>query len=235
MRRIVLPALLASGAPAAAADVQNWDGLVVQGPVTGRLLLWGEVQGRLVDDVSRVGQVLARTGLGLRLGRNVDVYAGYAWQHYDGAPANARDEHRIWQQISAPLWQGAGGVQLSTRWRLEQRMFEGARDTGWRLRGQLRLALPLRGPGSFGPLLWSETFYEFNSTDWGAREGLNQQRSFAGALVPVTGNLALEAGYMHQYVKRPAGDRGNHVASLTLIWRLGQQRRPGADHLTSGS
>jgi hypothetical protein len=218
--RIALLALTLA-APAAAQDVQSWNTLLLQGPVDGKLLLWAEVQPRFTNDLGRLGQFVARGAAGVRLQNDIDLVAGYHYQHNNPAPGVTSDEHRLWQQLMAPVIRRQNGSALITRWRLEQRMFEGADDLGWRLRMLWRVQLPLHGRGTAGPLLWSETFVAFNSTDWGARAGFDQQRSFAGWLQPLSPRLNLEAGYMHQYLNRPGRDPGNHIISLTLNRRLG--------------
>lgn len=206
---------------AAAQDVQSWNLLLAQGPVHGRMLLWAEVQPRFTSDAGRLGQFIARTGIGVRLNNDIDLHVGYHFQRNTPAPGIRTDEHRGWQQLQAPIWRGSNGVAVITRWRLEERTFVGADDLGWRLRGFLRLNLPLHGRGSAGPALWSETFVALNSTDWGARAGIDQQRSFIGWMQPLSPHLMLEAGYMHQLLNRPGPNPGNHVISLTLNRRLG--------------
>lgn len=218
-RQFMIAALLA--APAAAQDVQSWNTLLLQGPVDGKLLLWAELQPRFTNDADRLGQFVARGALGVRLKHDVDLHAGYHFQHNSPATGRSSTEHRLWQQIMAPVIRRDDGFALITRWRLEQRTFEGASDTGLRLRMMWRLQQPLNGKGSAGPLIMSETFVALNSTDWGARSGLDQQRSFVGWLQPLGKRLNLEAGYMHQYINRPGRNPGNHVLNITLNRRLG--------------
>lgn len=220
MRCLALSALLLA-APATAQDVQSWNTLLAQGPVDGKLLLWAELQPRFTSDVGRLGQFIARGAVGVRLKHDIDLHAGYHYQHNNPAPGVTSDEHRFWQQVMAPVLRRENGFALITRWRLEQRMFEGAQDTGWRLRMLWRVQQPLNGKGTAGPLLWSETFVAFNSTDWGARSGFDQQRAFVGWLQPLGKRLNFEAGYMYQHVNRPGPNAGNHVLNLTLNRRLG--------------
>lgn len=217
--KFMIAALLAT--PAAAQDVQSWNTLLVQGPVDGKLLLWAEVQPRFTNDASRLGQFVARGALGVRLKNDVDLHAGYHFQQNSPAGGRSSTEHRLWQQIMAPVIRRDNGFALITRWRLEERTFENASDTGLRLRIMWRVQQPLHGKGSAGPLAWSETFVAMNSTDWGARAGLDQQRSFVGWLQPLNRRLNLEAGYMHQHIQRPGRDPGNHVISILLNHRLG--------------
>jgi len=217
--RFILGLLVAT--PAAGQDVQSWNTLLVQGPVDGKLLLWAEGKPRLTRDAGRLGQVVARVGVGVRTRNDIDFHAGYHFQHNNPAPGRTSDEHRFWQQVMGPVFRQPNGLALITRWRLEQRTFENANDLGWRLRMFWRLQAPLNGPGTAGPLLISETFVAFNSTDWGARRGFDQQRVFVGWLQPLGKRLNLEAGYMHQHINRPGPNAGNHILNLTLNRRLG--------------
>lgn len=219
--RAALVAAAALAGPAAAQDVQNWTTLVAQGPVAGRAILWAELQSRLDQDVSRFAVGIARVGAGVRLKHDVDLMAGYHFQHNELGGGRTRDEHRAWQQVQAPLIRRGNGFTLITRWRLEQRSIAGAQDLGWRLRGQLRLVQPLHGRGSGGPLLQSETFVALNDTDWGANAGLDSQRTLIGWLQPLSPRLNLEAGYMHVLSNRPGRNPGNHIISITLNRRLG--------------
>ncbi len=218
---LVAAAAVALARPAAAQDVQNWTTLVAQGPVAGRAILWAELQSRLDQDVSRFAVGIVRVGVGVRLKHDVDLMAGYHFQHNELGGGRTRDEHRAWQQVQAPLIRRGNGFTLITRWRLEQRSIAGAQDLGWRLRGQLRLVQPLHGRGSGGPLLQSETFVALNDTDWGAHAGLDSQRTLIGWLQPLSPHLNLEAGYMHVHTRRPGQDTGNHIISITLNRRLG--------------
>lgn len=214
-------AALVAAAPVAAQDVQSWNTVLAQGPVDGKVLLWAEAQPRLTSDVSRVGQMIGRVALGVRTANDIDFHAGYHYQHNNPSPGATSDEHRFWQQIMAPVLRRQNGFVLTTRWRLEQRTFEGAQDTGWRLRMLWRGQRGLKGPGTAGPLLWAETFVAFNATDWGARGGFDQQRVFVGWLQPLGKRLNFEAGYMLQHVNRSGPDANNHVLNLTLNRRLG--------------
>jgi hypothetical protein len=219
MRHLAVVVLLA--APAAAQDVQSWNSVIVQGPVGGRVILWGELQSRFDQDASRFGVGIVRVGAGVRLRGDVDLMAGYQYQYNDFGGGLTRDEHRGWQQLQAPLLRRANGLSLVTRWRLEERSIVGSGDLGWRLRTQFRLVQPLNGKGSAGPLLQSETFVALNSTAWGARAGFDQQRTLIGWQQPLSRRLTLEAGYMHVYLNRPGPNPGNHVINLTLNRRLG--------------
>lgn len=219
MRPLLLAALLLAAPAAANDDVQLWTTALAQGPVAGNLVLWLEGQPRFTDDAGRLGQLIIRPGVGLKLAPDTFVHAGYHFQRNTPLGGTATSEHRFWQQAVVPLVRN-DRLLLLTRTRLEQRTFEGAEDLGWRLRVQARAQFNPRG--TLRPVISSETFVALNSTDWGARAGFDQQRTFAGLGVAIGPRLLLEGGYMNQLIARPGPDRMNHVANVTLFIRLGK-------------
>ncbi len=67
----------------------------------------------------------------------------------------------------------------------------------------------------------SELFWALNDTDWGARSGFDQVRSFGGVEVPVGGKSTLELGYLNQTINDPGGQRRmNHGVSIAAFIRL---------------
>lgn len=220
---LALAALLSSTATARAAttqDEQAWLNLTAMGSVSGRLVYLAEVQPRIGDGISRVDQLILRGAIGWKLSPRMTVYQGYA--HIAVPVEGGRDlnEERSFQQLSWTLGKPWGG-ELSSRSRLEQRWRSDGGDTGWRLREMLRYEKPLK-PGSqaVNALVSVEGFVALNDTDWGARGGFDQLRSFAGAEIAVKGASTLEVGYLNQIVNQTRGrTRVNHVASITLIVR----------------
>ena len=92
---------------------------------------------------------------------------------------------------------------------------------GWRLREMIRYEHPLKpGSDAVNALVYAEGFVALNDTDWGARGGFDQMRSFAGTEVRVAGATTLEIGYLNQAINQTRGrTRINHVASLSLFVR----------------
>jgi hypothetical protein len=87
---------------------------------------------------------------------------------------------------------------------------------GLRFRQLVQLAVPL--PAQDVTLVASaEHFTNFDDTDYGARSGFDQLRSYLGVRMPMTERAALEAGYMNQLVNRSGQrDAVNHTAMLHL-------------------
>jgi hypothetical protein len=226
MRRL-LACLTASFAlfsnPASAAtseDEQFWLNLTAMGSVKGKLVYFAEIQPRVGDGMSRVDQSLFRGALGWKLSPTMTLYQGYA--HVVTPIEGGRDinEERSFQQLSWVLGKPWGG-ELSSRTRLEQRWRSNGDDMGWRVREMLRYEKPLRpGSDAVNALVYAEGFAALNDTDWGARSGFDQLRSFVGAEVGLPGASTLEVGYLNQVINQRAGNtRVNHVASVTLFFR----------------
>jgi hypothetical protein len=221
MKRVsaaLLAALFIAASPAQASD-QVWTAVVVSGPVAknSRFLVWFDGQVREHDPGSDTDQTIIRPGIGWRVSKRLDLYAGYARidTHRPG-PDGAED--RLWQQASYGIAKVAGGT-LSGRTRLEQRMIKGQDETGWRLRQFVRYGLPVKGPMSL--VLQDEVFLGFNRTPAQA-SGFGQNRAFAGFAWQFTPKLRSEAGYLNQYIRNQGTtpDRTNHHLSVQLIVAL---------------
>jgi hypothetical protein len=223
------PALLAAAATFAFAtgahaetthDEQAWVNLTAMGPISGDVVYLAELQPRVGDGISRLDALLLRGAVGVKLSPKVTLYQGYA--HVITPVDGGRDinEERSFQQLNVALGKPFGG-ELSSRTRLEQRWRSNGSDMGWRLREMLRYEHPLKqGSDAVNALVYAEGFVAFNDTDWGARAGFDQLRSFVGAEVGLPGASTLELGYLNQTIDQTRGrTRMNHVASITLFYR----------------
>lgn len=220
---VLLAATVLLAQPAAAEtthDEQVWVNLTATGPVSGDLVYFAELQPRIGDGVSRVDQLLLRGAVGWKLSPAVTVYQGYA--HVVVPVDGGRDvnEERSFQQLNlavAKPWRG----ELSSRTRLEQRWRNDGNDTGWRLREMIRYEKPLKaGSDAVNALVSAEAFVALNDTDWGARSGFDQLRTFVGAEVGLPGASTAEIGYLNQVIDRTRGrTQINHVASVSVFFR----------------
>lgn len=226
MRRIALSllALLAlSASPVRAAtseDEQFWLNLTSMGLIKGDLVYFAEIQPRVGDGVARVDQALFRGALGWKLSPAVTLYQGLAHVVVPVDGGQDVNEERGFQQLNWTMGKPWGG-ELSSRTRLEQRWRSDGDDMGWRLREMLRYEKPLRtGSDALNALVYAEGFVALNDTDWGARGGFDQMRSFIGAELGLPGASTLEVGYLNQLINQRGGDtRVNHVAAVTLFFR----------------
>lgn len=221
--RPFLPVLLLGLAPGSLAaqdhDLQQWTLLVAQGPIKDDLLVQAEIQPRLTNDASRLGQFQISPALGYRVSKKATVFIGYMFVHTDPVDRPAFDENRIYQHVVYPIGK-VGDVTLTARTRMEARTVVGAEDLAWRFRQQVRAQMPF--DEDRGPLLvvWSEAFLNLNDADWGPREGMDRWRNFVGVSVPVAKGVMLEPGYLNQAVFRRGEDRFDHIASMTMFYRF---------------
>ncbi|MGC6330539.1 DUF2490 domain-containing protein [Rhizorhabdus sp. FW153] len=200
-------------------DEQAWVNLTVMGTLTGKIVYFAEVQPRFGDGVSRLDQLLLRPAVGVKLSPTMTLYQGYARVITKREGARDLREHRSFQQLSWVMGKPWGG-EFSTRTRLEQRWRADGDDVGHRLREMVRLEVPVASNG-LAALGYAEGFIAFNDTDWGARSGFDQLRSFVGAEIPVVGKTTIELGYLNQLVNQTGGRRRmNHVLSFALFARL---------------
>ncbi|PCD03721.1 hypothetical protein COC42_05055 [Sphingomonas spermidinifaciens] len=223
MRHLLsLAAALAAASPALAEDdVQAWGAFTASGAVKGDLFVWGEGQLRLTDDAGGGSQILVRPAIGARIARDAHAVIGYSYIPTDPQGGVATRENRVWQQVQFVPLRNRGGVPLViSRTRLEQRMIEGREETGWRLRQFVRLQAPIARQGTVLAVAYTEGFFNLNSTNWGARNGIDQWRNFVGIGFPLAPKLRIEPGYLNQTVFRAGENRSNHVANVALFLSL---------------
>ncbi len=178
------------------------------------LFLEGEAW--VTDDASRLGQLVVRPAFGVRLNPTTQAMIGYTYVETRPIGGAVRYEHEGMQQLAYRLAGSTRGhPTLTGRTRLEERFVSGADAVGLRLRQQLKLTAPLSHRVAF--VAWSEAYWAFNRTGWGQRPGIEQWRNFVGLRTTLSPHVAIEGGYMNQYLNRASGDRDNHVASLSLV------------------
>lgn len=209
-------ALGGAAAPAHADDTQGWYSAFVNGPVAkdSRLLVWLDLHARYRNDAEDLDVTIVRPGVGWRVGKGLDLWAGYARVETERRGPDLVED-RAWQQATYPVAEWFGG-RLTGRTRLEQRFRDTGSDTGWRLRQFFRYARPLRAGSPFGFLASNETFVGLNDADWGQRSGFDQNRALIGGYYQPHARFRVEAGYMNQYIRGPgpAPDRTNHNVSI---------------------
>jgi Protein of unknown function (DUF2490) len=192
----------------------------------GSWRLWTDGQLRFGDDFGRFSQGLVRPGVGYALNDAWSVWAGYTYvrtdQPYARTPTN---EQRIWEQVS---WQRkAGGTDLSSRTRLEQRFSSAGSGTGWRLREMGKLMHPLGQSSIWLIAMYDEIFINLNSPNFGPKSGVDRNRAFLGPGINLGKPLRLELGYLNQYTFNNNGpDRVDHILSISAFWNFSRKGSP---------
>jgi hypothetical protein len=218
-----MAALALAAAPASARtaeDEQIWLNATVMQTKPGGLAWFAEVQPRFGNSASRMQQLLLRPAVGWAPNDKLTLYAGYAHVFLPQEGAKDRNEDRFFGQATWTLGKLGKGT-LSSRSRLEHRSASHGHKTGWRAREMVRYVHPITTPDKPRALVSAEGFVALNNTDWGARSGFDQLRSFGGLEVPLAGKSTLEIGYLNQMINDPGGQRRmNHVASVIAFIRL---------------
>jgi len=189
----------ASGALAASGDGQVWMQGIVRVALPQRFRLWLEVQPRLGGDGLR--QLLLRPALGYQVTPSWSV-----WQGYGFTPSfdPYRRENRLYQESLLDL--SFGGLRMVNRTRLEERFIEGAEGVSLRARHLLRFTHPVDRDRRWFVAISDEAFATLDDTSGGPQAGFDQNRAYAGIRWQATPRLALEIGYLHQFVNRPSDD-----------------------------
>ena len=217
----LLPLISSTARAETTDDFRIWGNVTARGnfgfvdPDLKRWRWWMEVQPRSRESGKEMDQLLIRPGIGYALTDHSTVWIGYA--HVTNYPAVGDEiqENRLWQQYmwSGPTLLGA----FTSRTRFEQRWQENGNDTG----GRFRQFFKFNWPFSFHPaasfVTWDEMFVHLNTTDWGARQGFDQNRGFAGIGYRWTPQILTEVGYLNQYINTANTDRMNHILSLNLF------------------
>jgi hypothetical protein len=218
VRRLLSLLLLALATPACGADtdVQLWNVLSANGRLSGRLMGSFDAVLRTSSEQDAVASAEATAMLGWRLSAHATFWAGAGLSRLRVPGAGEATLHRGRQQFNLALGK-LGSATLASRTTLEERWWVGrGRNAGVRLREQLRLTQPI-GRKRTALFLTTEPIWNFNSTVWGQRAGLNRLRSSAGLSLALTPHLRGEFGYLNDYDFRPdRADREIHAALTTF-------------------
>jgi hypothetical protein len=205
-------------------DAGAWVGVFTRGDIdndsTDGLKWWFDGHARFFDDSGGFGQSLVRPGIGYALTESATAWIGYGWIRTSPDSNADFDEHRIWQQLT---WsKSIDSVTLGFRTRLEQRFLETGSDTGWRIRQLLSLRKPFQCAPRHTFVVWDELFVHLNDTDWGARNGFDQNRLFIGFGWKRchSSNWRVEIGYLNQFIDQTGrDDTSNHLVSINFYGR----------------
>lgn len=185
-----------------------------------RLKWWFDGHSRFLDDADGFNQSIVRPGLGISISERAALWAGYGWIRTSPLSGPDFDEHRIWQQWT---WSASHDpFAFALRSRLEQRFIETGDDTGWRFRQLVRAQYTFPCNPCRTAVVWDELFIHLNDTDWGAHDGVNQNRLFVGLGIKrdLQGRRRTEIGYLNQTINVAGKDnRMHHILSINVYRR----------------
>ncbi len=218
----ILAALLAGlfATPAAAEEDFNiWGGqfIFVDLDNEGEWYARGEAQERFTDDADRLGQLLLRGFVGYRINDRVNLGGGYAYILTDPVGPVEVNEHRIYQELNLTLIKTDGGLAITSRSRLEQRIFEESDATGWRYRNLVQLTAPITSRNNL--IVYSEPFIGLNDVQFNG-DGLTVLRNFVGVSFPIADGVSATPGYLNQTVFRDGENLSQHIANVGVTARF---------------
>lgn len=197
-------------------DGRFWLNLNAQGAMSNQSFGWYmEVQPRWREEGEAFDTLIIRPAIFYKLNDSSSLWLGYGNVQTHPAGQSTKTEHRLWQQY-LHNFEPMHGIKLQSRTRFEQRRLEQASETGYKLRQMLRVTKAIEDAPSIYLAAWDEFFVYLNDTNWGAKQGFDQNRLFLGVGAKLNPSFVLEAGYLNQYVNTKHTNAMNHVLSTTL-------------------
>ncbi len=214
-----IAALFAAPVAAQDEDFNVWGGqfIFVDLDEDGDWYARVEAQERFTNDADRLGQLLLRSFVGYRISDDVNVGGGYAYILTDPIGPVEVNEHRIYQEANITLLDNGNGLKVTSRNRLEQRIFEEDNEVALRYRNQVQLRAPISDTNNL--VVYTEPFIALNETPL-QRDGVGLWRNFVGVTFPLGEGFTVTPGYLNQYVFRPGEDRIDHVANVGVTARF---------------
>lgn len=202
--------LLLGSAHAAEHSSDAWFGFFNKTTLNETVSLWTETQLRYDINSQSMQQTLVRTGPLFDLG-HYELGILYAYIDSDNSK-----EHRLALQHVINYGEFFRSL-FSHRIRLEYRYREGATN----LPERFRYALRAQGNSSrrFNHVIWDEVFLNLRKSAAIQSETFDRNRLFIGGRYTVNNNMAVEAGYLNQYVPRPQQQNlFEHILTLYLVF-----------------
>jgi len=197
-------------------DGRFWLNMNAQGALSNTSFGWYmEIQPRWREEGEAFDTLIIRPAVFYKINDSSSLWLGYGNVQTHPSGNSTKTEHRLWQQYLYNF-DPFQGIKVQSRTRLEQRRLEQASETGYKLRQMLRATKTLEHVPSLYLVAWDEYFVNLNDTDWGAKQGFDQNRLFLGLGSKFNSTFAFEIGYLNQYVNTQAIDGMNHVLSTTI-------------------
>lgn len=222
MRRMIVPmfvcALGAASPAMASEDTQHWETLTLNVALPDSFKLQSETVAR-TGDAKGFYEIEENVMVGKKLNKTVTVWLGYTFNPTYSHGTFQRREHRFRQQVNFDNVLVLGKAKVSGRMRLEERWREGLPGTGWRLRPQEKIAMPLVGKTTL--TLSSEQFFNLNTMSFQKTSGLDRMRNAISIGMPLSKKVSVDVGYLNQHgFVRNGPDTSDHVLTLGLTASL---------------
>lgn len=213
---IALPlALIAVPAAAQGDDSELWITATGEVAIGERTSVEVESINRFSDDSGGLYEIELSAGVKREIGKGWWLGGGYVRVVNYSRATVTRTEDRL--RVQGGVSTDAGPFKLSGRLRLERRAASTGDEIGYRLRPNIKAALPL-GQSDFRLFASHESFVPLDDTDWGENAGHDRMRNAIGLSWEASKAIGVEAGYLHQY-RMPRNGRASatdHALTLTI-------------------
>lgn len=185
----------------AESETRYWLGTFVKKQLAADSFFWGETQLRYDPHSASMQQIIARGG-GL-LAFHEHHEAGMLLAYAQTGPTQ---EYRPTLQYLVKS--NLGPFYFINRNRFEYRSFRGEARSAFRVRPMVRVDLPIGNEWNI--FVWDEFFVNTSHESWNGDRTVDRNRFFLG-FKKTFPQMALELGYLHQYVPRATGTVVEHV------------------------
>lgn len=189
----------------------SWGGFFLKKDLAPSYSLWTEMQLRYDISDSTMEQTLLRFGLLKKISAQHELGVLLAFVQTD-----SRKEHRFALQ-HVQKYGSLIGAKLSHRARLEFRNFENIGGGSGRFRYLLRAEN--QSFKSFKPVFWNELFLNLERGPFTGNRHFERNRIFLGIRKVFKDDLALEFGYLNQYVPRSGEDSMEHILFVGMFFK----------------
>lgn len=200
--------------PARADDLQSWQTLRANVKLSPHITLTNET---IVRSGNQRGfyDLTDNLMLGYAIDSHISAWIGYTHQSIMQHGSLLAIEHRLRPQLSFDSIARIGPVRIGGRLRLEARWRDNAGGTGWRIRPQVKLTLPLASRLSVS--LTHEQYFDLNRTPFQTVGGLERTRSALVLSTALSKHVGIDFGYLEQHgFLRGRPDTNDHVATIAL-------------------
>lgn len=207
-------AACAAATPAQASDEQAWGTATVTVNVAKDVRVQSETTAR-TGNARGFYEVESSLLVGVKLSPTITYWGGYVhnptYSHGDFVAM----ERRLRQQVTFDNVAKIGPFKANARLRVETRWRDNAAGTGWRLRPQAKLSMPIAGKTALN--LSHESFINLNTTAFQKAAGYERMRNAISVSTPLAKAISIEVGYLNQHgFVRNGPDTDDHVATLAL-------------------
>ncbi len=172
---------------------------------------------RLTNSVRTLEQFIFRPSISYRINNHFSVSTGYDF--IPTIPPNTLGffiEQRTWPQLDIRNKINSF-TDLATRTRFEFRFNSKHAGMGIRLRQSLGVTFLNTNKYNISFSVFDEIFLTLKKTQWISDELINQNRIFAGLIIPMSKDVSLNTGYLNIYRPRPNTSFMDHVFVVSFV------------------